>query len=517
MAESPVNTQIDVLLAAAGAGSRMTSVNPALHKGLLPFREVPILWNIVSQIPPDLELGIAVGHRADQLRSFCASAMTDRAITFIEVDDWESDHAGTSYSLFCSEPYLKSSFWYLPCDGVFDGEVFERELFETTYFVQTVREEESEQYQTFRLENDGRIASTHFKEAQRSPIPAFTGVMWVADKKEFFDKLRVSNAVEFAESIGLGERTENLATWVDLGNPAAYHRAVEREREYDFTKPDELTFVMPNQIVKWFEDPAIAEKKLIKPQKNPTVYPSNTRVEGQFLRYDKVEGDTLYSNISRGVFQQLFGWLRENLWHASDKEISMSCELFYKEKTFRRLELMESALKSRQYDIASVDGYSVKSGLEYLRQIDFDKFVSSGVASEIHGDLQFDNIIYDSRSGRFCLIDWRPSFGNELLVGDLYYDLGKLLGGIRLDYRQVKQNNFAIREADGDVFLTTPVCEQSAELEEIFQIEVNKMGLDFSRVEHLVPIIYMNMAPLHTEPFARFVWAMALKGFATLE
>lgn len=511
------NMSVDVVIATAGSGARMASVTPGLHKGLLPFRDAPIIWGIVNQIPLDLNLAFIVGHLSDQVKNFCELAITNRAISFIEVDDWKSAKAGTSHSLLCAEASLNAGFWYVPCDGVFDGELFERRPVETTYFVKEVAAHETENYQTFDLSDDGRIRAAYFKKPLKATAPAFTGVMWIEDKQEFFDGLRESESTEFAESIRRGSKTEILDSWIDLGNPLAYHRALEKEREYDFTKPDELTFVLQNQVIKWFKNPATVEAKLVKPLENPSVYPSKVMSRGEFLSYEKVEGNSIYGGISPRVFERLLKWLRKNLWRESREDISDSCELFYRQKTFSRIERMRSALATAPYQFCSVDGIPVLPWLDYVREIPFDALALSAVSSEIHGDLQFDNIIEESGTGDFILIDWRPSFGNETLVGDLYYDLGKLLGGIRLDYSEVKRNGFEIKDVDRGVSLEVPVSRHGEELENILRVEVGKMGLDFSRVELLVPLIYLNMAPLHTEPFARFLWALALKRFALLK
>lgn len=513
----PPNMPIDVVVATAGSGTRMTEAIPGLHKGLLPYRDAPILWTIVNEIPRDLNLAFLVGNLSAQVKSFCETAIADRAISFIEVDDWESARAGTSYSLLCAEADLNSNFWYVPCDGVFSGEVFDRRPDESTYFVKEVEAVESESYQTFELSDEGRVQESFFKEPRRAAVAAFTGVMWIGDKQEFFDGLRSSGDTEFAKSIGLGSKTEALESWIDLGNPDAYRHAVETGGEYDFSKPDELTFVLPDQVVKWFKDPALAEAKILKPKSNPAVYPVSVRSHGEFLGYAKVPGDSLYTSISPEKFRQLLEWLRKDLWRKSKNNISSSCELFYKEKTLSRVELIQPALGTAPYQFSSVDGIRVQTWRDYMGDFPFNELIDSPVPAEIHGDLQFDNIIEEAGTGNFFLIDWRPSFGKETVIGDLYYDLAKLLGGIRINYSEVKRSNFAIRDVDGGVSLQCPVSPHADELESILRFEVGEMGLDIARIELLVPLIYMNMAPLHTEPFARFLWAMALKGFALLK
>ena len=62
----------------------------------------------------------------------------------------------------------------------------------------------------------------------------------------------------------------------------------------------------------------------------------------------------------------------------------------------------------------------------------------------IHGDLQFDNIIRVNSS--FRLIDWRPDFDGIIQFGDLNYDFAKLLGGMYINYKEIKKNNFTVKK-----------------------------------------------------------------------
>ena len=65
-----------------------------------------------------------------------------------------------------------------------------------------------------------------------------------------------------------------------------------------------------------------------------------------------------------------------------------------------------------------------------------------GIPVFIHGDLQFDNIIF---GGKFSLIDWRQDFAGSF-YGDKYYDLAKLYGGMLINYDRIKQNKMSYFE-----------------------------------------------------------------------
>jgi hypothetical protein len=46
---------------------------------------------------------------------------------------------------------------------------------------------------------------------------------------------------------------------------------------------------------------------------------------------------------------------------------------------------------------------------------------------------------------KFTCIDWRTDFGGDK-YGDVYYDLAKMMGGILLDYRAVKEHKLQFTE-----------------------------------------------------------------------
>ena len=126
----------------------------------------------------------------------------------------------------------------------------------------------------------------------------------------------------------------------------------------------------------------------------------------------------------------------------------------------------------------------------------------------IHGDLQFDNIIYDSTSNNFCLIDWRQDFAGNIEFGDLYYDLAKLYGGIILNYDFIKLNLFSYKEDDSGINFDFAQRYKRDKYLRILTEFINSVNLDLSKVKLLVGLIYLNMAPLHKYPFDKFLYSL---------
>lgn len=128
-------------------------------------------------------------------------------------------------------------------------------------------------------------------------------------------------------------------------------------------------------------------------------------------------------------FSELLTWLRVNFWEVVSQNIENSCREFYEAKTRSRVGLMLSRLSEPAYRIRSVDGVDVSGWESYFDNINWADLAANTTVSLMHGDLQFDNVIFDADSSKFTLIDWRNTFGAETILGDLYYDFAKLLGG----------------------------------------------------------------------------------------
>ena len=89
---------------------------------------------------------------------------------------------------------------------------------------------------------------------------------------------------------------------------------------------------------------------------------------------------------------------------------------------------------------------------DYLNGISLDKFKLSKHYNLFHGDLQFDNIIYQENKNKFFYIDWRDSFADSTSGGDLYYDFAKLYGGLIFNYFDVKTKEpFTFEKGDSIV------------------------------------------------------------------
>jgi thiamine kinase-like enzyme len=147
-----------------------------------------------------------------------------------------------------------------------------------------------------------------------------------------------------------------------------------------------------------------------------------------------------------------------------------------------------------------------------LTQYDTDIFYDNPLYTLFHGDLQFDNILWNSSTNKFTYIDWRESFGGSTKGGDIYYDLAKLYGGTIIPYNMMKEEN-AIELVEGSTVVKYDyfVSEDLDEFRDYYKDWLTKNGYDLNKVKLITAIIFLNMSPLHDEKFGKMLWFKSIE------
>ena len=510
-----MNTVNTVIIPTAGLGSRMGNYTQNLNKALLPYKEKPVLGHIIENFPKDTKFIIPLGYLKEQITDFCKVAYGDRDITFVEVDDFTSEKSGTAYTLKQCKDLIHGPFWYVPCDTYFDQPVVDSVREKDCYFVKTVPEQDTHLYTMFDLNNSFYVHDIKFKQTTPSTWRAFTGLMYIADYADFFTGLDSLDSNEFIFLIKKGSDTAGLNTWLDFGSPAVYQTELSKSQKFDFTKKDEVTYICNNRVVKWWLDGTVAKKKYDKVLANPEVFPANCVHSGHYMAYDFFPGKTLYEFNNPVAFSELLTWLDAAVWKHSEIDISKESLEFYKTKTLQRVNKFLDKYPNLN-KVSWVDGVAVKDYTYYLDNIDWEYLSNTNLPGFCHGDLQFDNIVIDS-AGEFKIIDWRHEFAGLVTVGDIYYDLAKMAGGLIINYANIKNHNFNIEQDADSVTLSIPNVDHITLYQQKLKKYILDNNLDYKKVRQLVPIIFWNMSPLHTAPFDLFLWYLGIKLFQELE
>jgi len=135
-----------------------------------------------------------------------------------------------------------------------------------------------------------------------------------------------------------------------------------------------------------------------------------------------------------------------------------------------------------------------------LNEIPWTKLFE-GIPSFIHGDLQFQNILYNQKTDKFLLIDWRQDFAGNIEVGDLYYDLAKLYGGIVMNYDHIMKDLYNFQQNGNKVTVSLNRWKDDMNYQKILDDYISQKNFNFKKIRLLVGLIYINMAALHHSPF----------------
>ena len=185
---------------------------------------------------------------------------------------------------------------------------------------------------------------------------------------------------------------------------------------------------------------------------------------------------------------------------------------FYVDKTRSRIDLFITKYGNSYFDNKfEINGKVYPSLKSILEKINFN-FESNLFYNSFHGDLQFDNIIYNSTLEKFTYIDWRESFAGNNEGGDLYYDLSKLYGGCILPYNIIKdEESITVTEGVSTVEYSHNTSHQLTEFIKLYENWLIDHNYDLNKVKLITGLIYLNMSPLHSNKFNKMLWFKSIE------
>ncbi|MEX1997137.1 MAG: NTP transferase domain-containing protein [Candidatus Andersenbacteria bacterium] len=506
-----------IAILAAGQGTRLGELKSGVNKAMLPLGSQAVISHILHKFPAEIVIVMAVGYEKEKLQAYLSIAHPERTIHYVEVDKITGKGSGPGYSLLQCHEYLQVPFIFTTVDTLVEENIPppDSNWFGVAPVVDPT------QYNTVTIE-DGYVRDMVDK-VTTSNTYGFIGLAGVRDYNTFWEalagtptlaagELQVSNGFRSLIEPGLQARE---FTWFDTGNVEGYRLAIrelaDQQESFDFSKKGEFLYFVGEKVIKYFGDAQVAAHRVAKARHMSAVVPKITDEAPHFYAYKKMPGLTMYQTEDPHLVMDLLVWLRSNLWRPltlSDEQYAdfrRRCQQFYYDKTHQRLLQYDVQTGSSDSE-CTVNGEHLPALEELLSQIDWQTLYN-GIPSPFHGDLQFDNILVsDSTDQQFVLLDWRQDFAGLLEYGDLYYDLAKLNGGMLVPYHTIKKNMFSFRQKGTDVDLSLSISGALTERRTVFLQAMLEYGYDQKKIDTLTALIFLNMSPLHTEPFNRLLY-----------
>jgi len=286
-------------------------------------------------------------------------------------------------------------------------------------------------------------------------------------------------------------------TWYDTGNNKSYEDTRKVfNKEVVANKSDEVLFIDNNKVIKYFDDSEKISKRIKRVNYLNNTCPDITKVNENMYSYDFIRGDMLSNITDEKLLKEFLSWCQKNLFIHQETNTTFKGDCFemYNVKTYQRVKkLMNTELDKVKY----INGIKVRPIKEMLDDIDWTELRDNAIPSYFHGDLQPENILYDISNKEFTLIDWRQSFGSNLQIGDVYYDLGKLYHAILINGQSILKDLFDYKRIGHNAELNFYAKNNLINFMEILKEFCNEQGYEWDRVELIGILQYFNICTLY--------------------
>lgn len=500
-----------VCILAAGRGTRMGFTDGALHKALAPLGNRAVLTHVLESFPPDARFVIAVGHHADQLRAYLALAHPGRDITLVDVPNYAGPGSGPGLSFLACAEHLTEPFALAAADSI----VQDVPALEGTTWMGVEQVADPTSYLT--LEVDAAQQVRGFQERTGPSQLAFVGVAWVAEPALFADGVRrcvTDGELQItAGFIGLLEGGSPIRAvscdWIDTGTTETYAAARRRfdEEPAAGRAPIDVTYLLEDRVVKWFRDPAGADRRTARARELAAAIPPIVASPPGWLAYEKAQGDTLRDRLDGPEVLGLLDWISSALWtqRADGPAFRSATRRFYGDKTRARLEAYLADRGGVEPPSGTaINGVPTATVAEALER-ELDGLVAAAVPALFHGDLHEGNIIAGQDGYR--LIDWRDEFGGLDDRGDQLYDLAKLLHTLELPESVMDAETWWRAQApDDSVTIGQPDTPLRADGRRALWEWCAERGLGLQAIGTIDAIVYINMAPLYGRALGDYLY-----------
>lgn len=504
-----------VLILAAGLGSRLRNLTKKINKALLPINNRAIISHIIDKFPKNYEFIIAIGYKGDVVEEYCKLSHPNHKFKFITIDNIDGEGSGPGYSALQCKDYLQRPFYITTCDCLIDSPLPHLDgnwlgVYPTAF---------PEKYSTLKSDDKQNIIDYKNKSIEGFES-AFIGLGGIWDYNVFWNQLEIN--IKNGEIVSAFENPSEYPTfkikklkWLDAGNLDDLNKT----REYFKDTPlslqkdnNEITYKEGDLFIKFTPNKTILENRVKRATVLKNKIPSNLKSTSNFIYYNWEDGNTLYEIDSFEIYTKFLDELT-NLKTYDLPEIAEYTNLFYVNKTEDRLNLFLNKNNNDYYSLNhEVNGIKLPSMEHILNNIDLSLLNDTIFYKTFHGDLQFDNIIWNEAKQQFTYIDWRESFGGNTDGGDIYYDLAKLYGGSIIPYNVMKnEDNITLIEGSYSVQYDYQVSTNLTKFKTYFENWIVENGYSLYKVKFITGLIFLNMSPLHDDKFSKMLWFKSIE------
>ena len=507
-----------VVIPTAGTGSRLDRLTKYLNKSLVSLAYRPVLSHLIDQFPKDCVFVIVLGYKGHLVRDFLKIAYPKRTFQFTTVDPYIGPNSGLGRSLLCSEKFLQEPFVFISCDTLVKESIPAPKVNWMGYHkVKNVKS-----YRTLQIKNQ-RVYKIFEKGANTKDQEAYIGFAGIKDYNIFWDAMHKGDDTPILQGEVCGMRgviekesvSAHFFTWYDTGNLDSLNRAQKaysKENEpIILHKEKEAIWFVGKQVIKFSDDEVFIKNRVKRALLLKDYVPKVIKSSKNMYAYNKVKGRILSDSITLPIMNILLDHCK-NFWRLCSlnedqrKTFNQICLKFYKDKTYDRLNSFYK--KYNQLDSDNIiNGEHVPSLHDMFIEMDWDN-IANGIPCRFHGDFHFENILWAEHNETFSFLDWRQDFGGNLEIGDIYYDLSKLMHGLIVNHQVIHNNNYSVDWNNSRIEYTFLRKQILVECEDRLNYWCITNKFDLKKIRILTALIYLNIAVLHEHPYSILLYAL---------
>jgi len=509
-----------VLILCSGIGSRMAHYSKFTNKALIKIGDkynIDYIIDIFKNIS-HVEFIVTLGYYGNFVEEYLNIAYPKHNFKFINVDKYQGAGSSQGYSLLQCREFLQEPFIFIACDVIIKDILFlNNEYTITKNKIYVSKIEDTTLYSSIKVLNNS-ILSFHDK-CELNTDYIYTGISEIYDYDIFWNYLE-KIYIENKNNKALGDIDvykimikykpfyfKEVNYWYDGGNMSIFETNIHKNKKYDvLTKVDESITFLEDRVIKHFWDSEINKKRIYRTKYFKNISPKIIDKGNHFFSMEKINSKSASEYFDSNIVEKILKWAKKNIWYPIQKSEDFEEKVykFYYEKTIERINKARE-LNIIEYNI--INNINIGSIDTLLEKVDFKKMSNTEPVC-FHGDFILENILLDPKNkDEFLLIDWRQDFGGDVDQGDIYYDLAKLKHNIYINHNNLEKNLFKLVSINKyscfiDVKCNFILVEQIKSFEKF----VTNNNLDNHRVNLLMSLIWINMAPLHTYPLNNFLF-----------
>ena len=507
-----------VFIPTAGIGSRLNSLTRNLNKSLVSVNNKPIISHIINYFPIDAEFVIALGYEGDVVKEFLENLYPQRKIDFVFIDPYFGEKSGLGYTMLSCKHLLQEPFVFISCDTLVINDIPSPNHDWIAYS----NKSDISSYRTVEIKSN---KVNNFKEKGQGlkdndfPYIGLSGINNYHNFWEGMNNAKINN-LDFGEVSGLISLIQNglkcyEMNWFDTGNLESLNIAKEQFASTNspviLVKQGEAIWFLENKVVKFSKDTNFIKNRVKRAIEIKDFVPNIIKSSKHMYVYEKEEGDVMSKKSDLPLFMRLLDdskvfWQKKNLSKDLKKEFKKQCLSFYKDKTKKRVEKFFEDFEIKD-EISIINGERIQTLENLFGLLDWE-YISNGLPVRFHGDFHFENIIWNFKKNKFIFLDWRQDFGGSLSHGDLYYDLAKLMHGLIVSHQIINDEQFKVELNSNKFNFELKRFQRDVEFEVYFNEWILKNNYDLKKVKILCSLIYLNIAPLHHEPYNYLLFAL---------